>query len=102
MKLCTCGTRLVDHAACEIFIDSQWNFAATIQPEHKGQDTMIANAILSVMATGGPLGPGDIRRMLSHFSYAGLRYRLARLQEDGEIERVGDAYRLRQKVDLQE
>ena len=59
---------------------------------------MIANAILSVLATSGPLGLSDMRRMLSHFSYAGLRYQLARLQEDGNIERVGDAYRLRQEV----
>jgi hypothetical protein len=62
---------------------------------------MIANAILSVLASSGPLGLGDIRRMLSQFSYAGLRYQLARLQEDGNIERVGDAYRLRQRVDSQ-
>jgi hypothetical protein len=62
---------------------------------------MIANAILSILATSKPLSLDDIQRMLSHFSYAGLRYRLARLQEDGTIERVGDAYRLRQEVNSQ-
>jgi hypothetical protein len=67
----------------------------------EGEHIMIANAILSVLATSGPLSLDDIRRMLSHFSYAGLRYRLARLQEDGSIERAGEAYRLRQKVDSQ-
>jgi len=60
--------------------------------------TMIADAILSVLGTSGPVSLDDMRRMLSQVSYAGLRYQLARLQEHGDIERVGDAYRLKAKA----
>jgi len=59
---------------------------------------MIADAILSVLGTSGPVSLDDMRRMLSQVSYAGLRYQLARLQEHGDIERVGDAYRLKAKA----
>jgi predicted transcriptional regulator len=56
------------------------------------------DAILSLL-NEGPTNLDDMHRRLSHASYVGLRYQLARMLECGLIERRGELYRLKQKAD---
>jgi hypothetical protein len=66
--------------------------------EGEGAEVITADAILSIL-NEGPTSLADMRRKLSHASYVGLRYQLARMQECGSIERMGELYRLKQEAD---
>ena len=57
---------------------------------------MVDDAILLVLETNeGAVSFDKLRRTLSHVSHVSLRFHLARLQERGSVEHIGQDYWLK-------
>jgi hypothetical protein len=59
--------------------------------EGEGAEVMVGDSILAVLETNeGAVRFETLRQILSHVSRVSLRFHLARLQERGSVERVGE------------